>query len=454
MLYQPTKKMGKLRAFLQERQWLLKKNSQEQHQICPTHLLLDGGRVSVGDSDAGVFLNAYTNALLSGDTPCVVELRTPIFKLFFDIDAKTIDAENPFADDLLLFIHSKVKDFFAVSQDLECIVCHSSAPKYIEDEVLYKHGLHLIWPGVFTSSVVAMTFRTFLIEALHAESRGEWEPLNGYEDMIDVCVFKTNGLRMVWSAKGLTDSRVYVPRLKIVTSTATNETTISHLPDPIPKKDVRGLVHLLSIRTHGKVETPVNANHIGRLVITDSDNPNPSTSSSIYTGAAANEKQVLHFKKELDSLRLHVLPPVYRDCTFNGMYQLDKCVIVRSTSKYCHNVSRNHKSNSVYFAIVRGRGVGQRCWDTECSGFTQWWPMEEHLVERFFKEIEDGDKDKDGEGGGGAGQSDGNAIHSLLEEVVLLPSQKRRMHQSTSTLSLLSKSRVSVDKKVSKKKKK
>ena len=50
----------------------------------PTHYLMDGGKLYVREEAA--FLREYADALTRGEACFVVERRTPVFKLFADLD--------------------------------------------------------------------------------------------------------------------------------------------------------------------------------------------------------------------------------------------------------------------------------------------------------------------------------------------------------------------------------
>lgn len=87
------------------RSWLYESRMlQSSRGARPSHLLLDGGRLYVKQQDEAYFLAKYAGLLRKGCVMCVVEARTPIFKLMFDLDLK-LEAEVVEEDLLRLCQH-------------------------------------------------------------------------------------------------------------------------------------------------------------------------------------------------------------------------------------------------------------------------------------------------------------------------------------------------------------
>lgn len=426
--------------------WLLKNHQEVDREKQPlSHLFLDGGRLAVPDSSHGVFLNTYVNALLGGDCPCAVELRTPVFALHFDVDAKTASKEDPWKASgycLPKFCHNLVSSFFNVSRDsCHMIVC-STMPKCLStsDEVtLYKHGMHIIWPNVLVTSATALAFRKFVLERLDADDQVAVKHtfLNNWNDILDECVFTTSGLRMVWSAKGPDDARAYLPVVEC------QDDIIKNIPAP-SRSTVRQWVHLCSIRRPGGVETCVRPEFLHLFESNEHQEDFRHMDGSLSAGTIVSTTSVV---AELEALR-KVLPEVYHtNCRFHGLYVFGRCVIVRSTSHYCHCAARCHRSNTAYFVIRDGRGVSQRCWDIECKGMSSpCWYVPDDAMCAFMKLT------------GGTDPplpqlpSTNTATGETLAPVQL-PSVKRRQVSGNSTLNLLSRSRIDSTKKKKKKKK-
>ena len=164
----------------------------------PTHLLLDGGKLHVPDDAAGEFLNAYATALVRDAghprRPCIVEVRTPLFKLFLDLDARSSDMNFWTLAALTTLgaaIDATVRECFLA--DEECLVTVCGAPaKALADDGLFKVGLHVHLPDIVVTPTTALAFRAKLLERLEG-----WHGLvDSWDKTVDSAVYRSSGLRM------------------------------------------------------------------------------------------------------------------------------------------------------------------------------------------------------------------------------------------------------------------
>ena len=191
--------------WLRENGWLLDRRRAEEGAK-PTHLLLDGGKARVPDESAGAFLNAYAIAVVRGPPPSLVELRTPVFRLFLDLDVRVaLDARLEFAD-VMCILQKRAAAFFAV--DLPRAVVCDTEPKQQEDGST-KAGRHVVWTNVWASASTALAYRAAVVEDLEAALPDAC--VKSWAQVVDACVFTSNGLRMPFSAKGRAGSGVYLP---------------------------------------------------------------------------------------------------------------------------------------------------------------------------------------------------------------------------------------------------
>ena len=326
---------GSFRDVLMLRSWWLKRDNTAPNKKA-THLLLDGGRAHVPDDAHGQFLNEYVLAVAKGCQPAVVELRTPIFRLFMDIDARvplgaTVDFET-----IWKHIRDASKEFFAEASDL--VIC--TAPVKQEPEAV-KHGAHLVWPSIYADGETALAFREKLIPTLR-EAFGDALFVNSWEDICDACVYRANGLRMPWSSKGKGEARPYVPTAVV------GDDGIEPVPEIRGVSALRQWIHDLSIRAHGKLLTPLREGiEIPR---------HSKSSGGQTTGTRQRLEAYCHVLPKIDA----ALPEEYRPQTFTGLFRTPYSVMLRSTSHFCRNLGRAHKSNTVYFVVNRS-GVAQRC---------------------------------------------------------------------------------------------
>jgi hypothetical protein len=314
------------------RGWWMKHGSQTP----ATHLLLDGGRLCVPDEHAGTFLNVYVNAILRRESVSVVELKTPIFKLFFDIDAKTATHDD--FHGVFRCIYETVHEFWVLERATKMIVC--SAPQK-ED----KHGFHVIFPKIFVNAPIALAFRDVMVQKLQDEYPVACS--NPWTDVIDPCVFKANGLRAIYSHKGPNEERAYTPTHVIESDDAIVETIHT-----VSSQDMREFVHTCSLRAFDTTLTPCAG---GQDTI--ADQPHFHKAGGVVIGRSV---ALDVYADTLPAIQA-ALPPEYAQQRFLGIFKTEHAVMLRSSSRYCQNVKREHRTSTVYFCVTR-RGVCQKCY--------------------------------------------------------------------------------------------
>ena len=331
---------------MKSRGWWAKHGSQTP----ATHLLLDGGRLCVPDEHAGTFLNAYFNAILRGESVSVVELKTPLFKLFFDIDAR-VQGKSDFST-VFQCMYEAVHEFWVLEKAAKMIICAAS-PK--ED----KLGFHVIFPGVVVNAPIALAFRDVMIQKLEGECPGLC--LNGWTDALDSCVFKANGLRAIYSHKGPNEERAYLPVAQIESKKAIVEDIHHPL---LTSQDRREFVHACSLRVFQSALTPCAG---GQDAL--ADQPHLHRTGGVVIGRSVSLDVYGEMLEKVQS----ALPPEYANQRFVGSFKTDHAVMLRSSSRYCQNVQREHRTSTVYFCVTRW-GVCQKCYcrkdDHGCAGYS------------------------------------------------------------------------------------
>jgi hypothetical protein len=360
----------------------------------------------VSDDLHGTFLNAYAAGVVRGGgaRPCMVELRTPVFKLFLDIDARyeaCPDDALALAGETLRALALAAAEFFdtaplaplappaddapaddapaddapaAPAPGAEGLVCLSSRSKR-EADGLWKRGFHVVWPDILVTSATALRFRAFVLPRL-ADVKSPFA--NDWDSAVDACVYRSNGLRMPWSAKGRGDDSFYAPVARVLPDGAVVPTS-----PPQGVAEVREHVRRLSIRAFAVDETPV-------LVPPDPEDPEIA---AISPAAAVHSGDLAHYADVLPALGA-ALPLCFAGQRFTGLVRGDACFMLRSTSRWCLNLEAEHRSSNVYFVLSR-RGVHQRCYcrkDTAekrkygmCKDFcSDAWPVPPEVVAAFF----------------------------------------------------------------------
>lgn len=387
------KEMSSLKDVLQTNQWSLRRGDGQKKA---THLLLDGGRAHVPPGSEDQFLNEYVLVVARNNTtpPAVVELRTPVFKMFMDVDAKLpLHGNFDFAA-LWSSLYAASKDFFLEVPRM--VVC--TAPVKTEPEAV-KYGAHIIWPTLFVTAETALAFRDKLIPLLREEF-GEELFVNPWEDVIDACVYKANGLRMPWSVKKGESGRPYTPAMEL-----TDAAGLQIIPEVTGVSVLRKWVHELSIRAHGKEVSPLQEG----IVV-----PKSSPTKTGGSGGPGRNQSLDPFRHLLPIVEA-ALPPEYKPQTFAGLFRTPNMVVLRSSSKYCRSVGREHTSSTVFFVIQRGcEGITQRCFcrKESCTGYeSEVFAVDREVVETFL----------------GAAAAAGTCVASKISmEKVALPSQKSK----------------------------
>lgn len=377
-----------------------------------THLMMDGGMACVADEAASSFLNAYAASLVRHPQrpPSIVELRTDVFKLFVDLDTRfdttaadgnvAVDACVAAAGPVLRRLWACVASHLPSDADpamTTMVVCCASAT--VVSEGTTKLGFHVVWPHVTVRAPTALALRSLVLQALADV------PCLGpsWDAVFDASVYRANGLRMPWSAKGRHDGRVYTPVQRWQQAGAAGEPAVEPVERPRGVAAVREWVRLLSIRTPDAAPS---------LSIAADEQPGAGGTGTTASG----DVHVASLAGYADALRLLAgcLPVQFLGQRFTAVMHhgpgaapggaaaltADKptAYLLRSTARYCFNLGRAHRTNNVYFVLTR-RGIRQRCYcrcETVegrrfgmCQDFaSDTWPVPPEVTGAFFGQSE------------------------------------------------------------------
>lgn len=275
-----------------------------------THLLLDGGTLSAKEG----FYDAYVQDLLNLEKLYVVEKKTPQFRFFVDLDYVGDTSELDF-EKVCTEIHKIV--------NLGPCVIAKAYPRKIEKGT--KYGVHVIWYESVVDKPMANSIRLKILD----EFGPDWEKI------IDASVYAGSGLRMIWSFKNESGSTQYVPWGKI-----TNEGTFIQFSNVYPSVD---FLKLFSIRTFSvdplpQIKPKENLTELEEFI-----------RSNLPGQENARVLKISKCKKK------------------------ERGLWVSTSSKYCENIKREHKSNHVWFIVKPGKDwytIAQKCQDEECKEYT------------------------------------------------------------------------------------
>lgn len=338
-----------LYTWLKARKLWISDNDDHRHI---THYFMDGGKCHVPDDVVEEFMQAYCNALREGHKQYLVESRTPLFKLFMDVD---LHSKSPVSDDLVLRIckcvHAGSKEFFDPMES-NFIIC-TCAERKIPETGLYKRGVHVHWTNVFVSSSKAMLFRNHVLQKC-VDTFGECFA-TPWSKILDQTVYKSSGLRIIGSSKKDVPGE-YMPWMVITKDD--NLTSVER-----PEENMMQWVLATSIRTSSTrsiVADTTDAKGEERILKTE------------YKGDFSRLNPQEH-NKMIDAVTMVIQTirdkngqSFYKRLRMTTLYKVKDgshiTYILGTTCKNCLNksVSDSHRSNHVYF-VVNESGIFQKC---------------------------------------------------------------------------------------------
>jgi hypothetical protein len=160
-----------------------------------THTLMDGqkgGKVCLPSSASDDFFAAYGRDLAAGTKLFVVERRSPIFKMHFDLDVD-VDLTDVQLEELVDVLHQAAGQYFPSLAPVRCIACTS-----MRGDARVASSLHVVFPFLGVNEEQALWVRAGVV----ARCTEELPHLAlDFGKVVDICVLTSNGLRMVGSDK-------------------------------------------------------------------------------------------------------------------------------------------------------------------------------------------------------------------------------------------------------------
>ena len=320
----------------------------------PSHVLLDGGCLSVPFDRLNEFHERYVEAVKRGERLYVVEQKTETYNFFVDIDYKDKEAlDLNEIKDVCKVICDKVKRHGGK----DCLIS-VSPPKKCGD--LIKTGVHLNWPGFVVDQTSALALRDHILVALSkAKGRG-----TDWNEIIDTSVYgnanrktKGSGFRMPWSYKKAKHDACNGQGCSGCEGGKIDQ--LAYLP--------------VFVYRHGPLSTIMNTTQDPsmetlRMAVVRTDEPKtthvvpPSTVVKEGTFTATQMKDEVHD----DRLKSQIEEFIQTNMEGQGnayvpkVFKKKDTYLVSTTSKYCENLKREHGSNHVWF-IISGQTILQKC---------------------------------------------------------------------------------------------
>ena len=319
-----------------------------------SHVLMDGGVLSVPFDKLNDFYEKCVEVYNSGEKIFVVEQKTENYNFFMDLDYKD-DEEMSFEQikSVCKVICDKVSKFGGKDALISV-----AEPKPID--TLIKTGIHINWPGFVVNRSSALCIRDHVINTLNlAYGSRDWK------DIVDISVYGNNsrntkgsGFRMPWSHKKGKHEACAGQGCELCNNTG-KETQSEYLPIFIYKhgpsstlqkteqKPSVDILHMATLRTQSMEPVIIEG----------------TRKETTFT--------TLQTKNEFKDQEARLLVEAFVRKNVEGqttasitkMFKYNKQFLVSTNSKYCENKKCNHNSNHVWFHIV-GDTIAQKCFST------------------------------------------------------------------------------------------
>src|SRR6056300_273906 len=317
-----------------------------------SHVLMDGGVLSVPFDRLNDFYEKYVECINSGEKLFVVEQKTvDAYNFFVDLDYKDDDAMTmEEVERVCRVICDKVSKYGGKDA-----LVSVAKPKPVGD--LMKTGVHINWPDFPVNRSSAIALRQQIISTLTlVYGSKDWE------NIVDLSVYgsserntKGSGFRMPWSHKkgkheacngtgctacdnGKETQGEYLPVFIYKHGPLTMFQRVS--PEPSVK-----LMHMATLRTQNTEPRIIEGSRKVEGSFTAAQTKNeftdPETLALLET----------FIRKNMDGQANARVTKIYKE---------KNSYLVATTSRYCENTKREHGSNHVWFHIL-GDTICQKC---------------------------------------------------------------------------------------------
>jgi hypothetical protein len=316
-----------------------------------SHVLMDGGVLSVPFDRLNDFYEKCIESYISGEKIYVVEQKTENYNFFMDLDYKD-DDELTFEQikSICKVICDKVSKFGGKDALISV-----AEPKPVD--TLIKTGIHINWPDFVVNRSSALALRDHVINTLNlAYGSRDWK------DIVDISVYgnssrntKGSGFRMPWSHKRGKHEACMGRGCEKCDNTG-KETQSEYLPVFVYKHGP------LSMLQKTEQKPSVEMLHMATLR-TQGTNPvliEGAREENTFTNAQTKDE----FKNQEAVLLVEAFIRKHMEgqatASVTKMFKHKNQFLVSTTSKYCENLRRAHSSNHIWFHIS-GDTIAQKC---------------------------------------------------------------------------------------------
>lgn len=314
-----------------------------------THVLMDGGILYVPSEREDEFARVYFDRCRK-EKIYAVEAKTDTFCFFADVDYKDTEAmDMTLLKEIVSVMCSKVDAMTDKQKD--CVVKFAN-PKPCREGI--KSGIHMHWPDLVVTKGTAMILRNHLVNHLVVEIPGyPWDKI------IDIAVYKGSGLRLPWSwkrashdkckghgcdqcEKGKINEPPYLPICEYSNGEITDYTDVEQQTVELFKR-----CWIRSKRaTNFTMEEDVKVVRPKKEGGFSSD----QTRNAVYDPEILYEVQK-YVRANLEG---------QERANIKNIFHNKKRFLVKTDSRYCANMGKNHNSTHVWFACD-GHTIAQKC---------------------------------------------------------------------------------------------
>jgi hypothetical protein len=312
-----------------------------------THYSMEGFKLNLSD-DYDTFQELYAKNIKSKN--CLVEKKTDFFRFFVDFDvlSESIVDEEPY----LKCIQDVLYNIYNIN-NLKCIstIPDKNVKIVRENKTFIKQGFHFHWPELIVDVETAIKIRSNILVNIKTIF-GKVEHFdNDWEKIIDKCVYKKNGLRLIGSDKCTIadNTRVYEDRVYILKNVYIDKNSNRELVDYYTNNTL-ALVKDTSIRSDmSEITKYINLNEY------EEEERQISNSELMPISKKSLEYSEIEkfFKNHATGYNVEDLGNISK-VRGKDMY------LIYTKSKYCQNKQGFHKNNHIYFKLTP-TGLCQKC---------------------------------------------------------------------------------------------
>jgi hypothetical protein len=329
----------------------------------PSHLLYTGykgGKLYIPRSKEYEFLSQYAAEMARGTKLYFVETRPKTFKFMVDVDIT--DDHYWSVEEIVKLAVIVQKTIYSFYETDQIMICCISDVKTKNDGI--HTGIHFIWPKLFVTSDNALCLRRGIIQKLkEASKEGIFKLTKSWEDIIDEVIYTRNGYRMVGSdkmsaVKG-SDKKIIDNRpLKLLfvmdshPDYQLNEAYFNRL-----NKDTKSLVLETSIRyvIDTYLDQGMNFNKIP-IWLEEDPLQRKAANKGVGGTVVGGKEHIL-----LENFIRKTLPKAYSRQVVKAVTRYpDKNLLIKTNSRFCMNLGREHNSCGIYF-FASPNGIYQKC---------------------------------------------------------------------------------------------